>query len=337
MKPTFAMCPPEYYDYRRKVHKAVNGYVPNAFHGSAPSLDRTLIFQQWNNLKAKIIELGGHVLEVAPREGLLDQVFTADPVLGLSDDTGEHNYLTSMFSHPARQPEQRPFIRLLEEFHDRSYARKPDHRMHIFPAMVLTEGSGDNVYDHFRNVFWSGYKLQTAESFSEIKIKRPDVDGSNAPWGRSDRAAHFQISSWFRVAVNSLEVVKPYFHIDTTLAPLPRGHMLCYRGGLTEESFAKMKEEAFDKYGLDPEEFLIEVDKEDARRFACNIVCFNGRDVITPLISDKLRQTIESKGYKVHMVDVSEFIKGGGGPHCLTNFVNQRRNPNPAIALRVAA
>ena len=53
------------------------------------------------------------------------------------------------------------------------------------------------------------------------------------------------------------------------------------------------------------------------------MICFDEKNIITPIISDKLKGQIEQAGYTVHMVDLSEFIKGGGGPHCLTNRINQ--------------
>jgi N-dimethylarginine dimethylaminohydrolase len=64
----------------------------------------------------------------------------------------------------------------------------------------------------------------------------------------------------------------------------------------------------------------IEVNHEEALRFACNSVVIDNH-VVMPAGCPRLTATLEARGYTVHGVDLSEFLKAGGAAKCLTLFL----------------
>ena len=60
----------------------------------------------------------------------------------------------------------------------------------------------------------------------------------------------------------------------------------------------------------------IDVDREEAMRFACNAVVL-GTDVVLPEGCPKFRADLESLGLASHELPMSEFIKAGGACKCL--------------------
>jgi N-dimethylarginine dimethylaminohydrolase len=104
-------------------------------------------------------------------------------------------------------------------------------------------------------------------------------------------------------------VDRRYLHLDTVVGVLRDDLLLAYRGGLLDGRLP-------DSGPLARAE-VIEVDHEDARRFACNVVVV-GDLVITGPISDRLAHQIAARGFEVERLDLSEFYKAGGGAKCLT-------------------
>ena len=60
----------------------------------------------------------------------------------------------------------------------------------------------------------------------------------------------------------------------------------------------------------------------EARRFACNSVVID-RHVVMNANCPVVKAELQARGYQVHEVDVSEFLKAGGGPKCLTLFLER--------------
>jgi ornithine--oxo-acid transaminase len=80
--------------------------------------------------------------------------------------------------------------------------------------------------------------------------------------------------------------------------------------------------EAFDQASITrieafyPPEKRIVVAEEDALRFACNAVNVD-RTIILNEISRELSSQLESRGFQVIQVALSEFLKAGGAAKCL--------------------
>src|SRR6188472_2024454 len=126
---------------------------------------------------------------------------------------------------------------------------------------------------------------------------------------RSDASGHQQIGRMIGCRVIPVELVDArYYHLDTCFCPLAEGEAIWYPP-------------AFDEYGqqairsLVPS--LIEVDREEAERFACNAVVI-GRHVITNTGCDHLHDALESRGYEPIATPLDEFVKAGGSAKCLT-------------------
>jgi N-dimethylarginine dimethylaminohydrolase len=126
---------------------------------------------------------------------------------------------------------------------------------------------------------------------------------------RSDAAGHQEIGRMIGCRVIPVELVDArYYHLDTCFCPLADGEAIWYPA-------------AFDEYGQrairEHVKNLIEAEKDEAERFACNAVVI-GRLVITNTGCDKLHADLASRGYEPVATRLDEFVKAGGSAKCLT-------------------
>lgn len=298
--PMFLMCPPTYYRilaaeppwrlYNVQSEKGLEIYQrnPKEFHRKAES--------QWLNFK-KTLEIcfSAKILTLEPAKELPDQTFTADASLSLVEEHKQFSFL-SHFTHPKRQKETKHHERIIREtFEGRE----------IVPIDTAFEGQGDTVYDPFRDVFWSGY----VENIG---------DPAN---GRSSKVSHQKLNAVSGIPVHSLQVKRPFFHIDTCLAPLSGGHLLVYKAGMDDKAFQTVLEQGILSQNLNPTEFLIEVNEHEAEQYACNVINV-GKNIVMARCGDRIPNKLRHLGYQVFEVDLSYFICSGGGPHCLVNYIN---------------
>jgi ornithine aminotransferase len=158
------------------------------------------------------------------------------------------------------------------------------------PEGVYFEGAGDAIYDPLRRLMWMGYGQ------------------------RSCRAAHHSLEQVFGIPTLSLELVDPhYYHLDTAFCLLAGGEILYHPAAFTEEGRGQIRALAGDK--------LIEAPLEDAANLAVNAVCI-GRDVVMCSCSAVLRERLEERGYRVHVVPLGSFNRSGGAAYCLTLKLN---------------
>jgi N-dimethylarginine dimethylaminohydrolase len=125
---------------------------------------------------------------------------------------------------------------------------------------------------------------------------------------RTDQRAHRWLEDWAREPVVSVQLVDAHFyHLDTCFCPL-------------RERAAMWYPHAFDAQGQDAirtmQGDLIEVSEEEAQRFACNSVV-SGTQVVMPEGCRDAESQLRSRGYQVHPLPMSEFIKAGGACKCL--------------------
>ena len=78
-----------------------------------------------------------------------------------------------------------------------------------------------------------------------------------------------------------------------------------------------------------PAEKRICVSEPDALRFACNAVNV-GRTILLNEISPHLCAELESRGFSVLQVKLSEFLKAGGAAKCLVLRISDLRISEPA-------
>lgn len=296
----FLMCPPDYFELTAPDPDDgfANDMIAKSYERFAqdPEVFRQKATTQWVAFEQLVEQkLGAQIVLLKPETQLQDQCFTADASLSYRDATGTDITLISTMTHPLRTKETDLHRHKIKE---------------LFPERVLktnplpSEGSGDNLYDPYRDLFWSGFVTSPSSH-------RPAE-------GRSDKRAHDFLSVETGIDVVSLEVKRPFFHIDTTLAALPQGHLLYYPGGFTQEAFATLIKKGIEDVKLDPDEYLIEVTEEEALLYACNLI-YLGNKVVMTTCGDRLPNILTQKGYEVFTTDLSCFIQAGGGPHCLTN------------------
>ena len=132
---------------------------------------------------------------------------------------------------------------------------------------------------------------------------------------RSDVRSHQCLGEVLGCLVISLELVKDrHYHLDTCFCPLPGGAAVWYPP-------------AFDAYGQRavrehiPD--LVEVVPAEAERFACNAVVL-GPAIVLPEGCPKLAETLAARGYQLHSLPMSEFMKAGGACKCLTLLLPQK-------------
>jgi N-dimethylarginine dimethylaminohydrolase len=301
-RPLFLLSPPDEFAIfaPHPDHGGPNKFSHENYAAFAadPAGFRAKAHEQWDALKAALEKHGANTLILPPDPVLLDGPFTADASLSHIRADGTHVVLMSRFSNQIRAPEVTAHMRVIA-------AQFPDAQ--FVPHDHACEGTGDNLYDMHRQCYWSGFTANPS----------PETAAS----GRSDQRAHRTLQQATGARVIGLEVKAPFYHLDTTFAPLPKGHILASREGLQDASWEMMVREAFAPHGLDAATHLIEVDKADTYAFGCNVVAL-GEVLIMPVISDGLRRRIETAGYQVEMVDISQFTKAGGAVHCLTNRLN---------------
>ncbi|MBB5316206.1 dimethylarginine dimethylaminohydrolase family protein [Tunturibacter empetritectus] len=183
----------------------------------------------------------------------------------------------SSFFHPERQGEEPHFRRWFEQ---------AGYKVMDTPRATPFEGEGDALFSTDGTRLFVGYGPRTVPSSHQALRKI---------WG---------------IEVTSLHLIDPrFYHLDTCFAPLEGGYVMYFP-------------EAFDRASLDkieafyPLEKRIIVAESDAVCFACNAINVD-RTIILNNISSDLRSQLESRGFDVIEVTLTEFLKAGGAAKCL--------------------
>jgi N-dimethylarginine dimethylaminohydrolase len=128
---------------------------------------------------------------------------------------------------------------------------------------------------------------------------------------RSDITSHHWLAEQLQVPVLSLELVDGrWYHLDTAFFALTPELVVYYPGAFDDYAGRALK----DKFET------IEVEHEEALRFACNSVVI-GKQIVMPAECPQLQARLEALGYTIHSVELSEFLKSGGAAKCLTLFI----------------
>jgi N-dimethylarginine dimethylaminohydrolase len=126
---------------------------------------------------------------------------------------------------------------------------------------------------------------------------------------RSDPAAAAEIGSAFGLPVVSLRLVdQRFYHLDTALCVLDPDTAMYYPAAFDAAGLAALSE-------LFPE--LIEAKDEDAEVLGLNAVS-DGLHVVLPAAAGGLAAQLAEHGFEPIGIDMSELLKGGGGPKCCT-------------------
>lgn len=102
--------------------------------------------------------------------------------------------------------------------------------------------------------------------------------------------------------VRTINLPKPFLHIGGAMSIIGRGCVLCCEGVFPEEYF-----EGFEVIKISSDKFI-----------TGNVITLGDGEVIVEVKNFPVIKKLKEKGFKVHTIELSEFIKGGGGPSCLT-------------------
>ena len=184
-----------------------------------------------------------------------------------------------------------------EEPHWQDWFASQGYDVELLPSGCPFEGEGDALF--------IGNLLVVGHSF------------------RSTREAVDEVARLHGVDTLVVELADPWFyHLDTCLCPIDENTVLYYPEAFTPEGRAAIEHRFPD---------AIAVPSEEAKRFACNTVVV-GKDLVMSHDCPTTQAELVARGYTVHGVDISEFLKSGGGAKCLVLFLDH----NPATSAATA-
>jgi N-dimethylarginine dimethylaminohydrolase len=155
------------------------------------------------------------------------------------------------------------------------------------PEDIGFEGAGDCLEDMRAPLLWTGLGPRT----------EPEA---LAYLGRA-----------FDREIVGLRLVDPrFYHLDTCFCPLAGGHVLYHPDAFHPTSRSEIERRV-------PAALRIPVAAGDAADFACNSVSVGG-EVFMHRASPQLTVELARAGYRVHEIELGEFLKAGGSAKCLT-------------------
>jgi N-dimethylarginine dimethylaminohydrolase len=104
------------------------------------------------------------------------------------------------------------------------------------------------------------------------------------------------------------------YHLDLSFLPLDDRRAMVCPAAYDDASAAALLD-------LVPEPLVLTED--EALTFCANSIVL-GRTVVMPACPDRVRDQLERWGFEVVVVEVSEYLKGGGAIRCLTNPLDLR-------------
>jgi N-dimethylarginine dimethylaminohydrolase len=230
-----------------------------------------------------------HAVAVEQWQSLHKQILDAgarvsliEPVQGLPDLVFTAN-AAMIFKRQVLVSRFRHRQRQGEEPYDRRWFVENGFEVADVPENFSFEGAGDALF--CGDTLYAGYRM------------------------RSDAAGHQEIGRMIGCRVIPVELVDArYYHLDTCFCPLAEDEAIWYPP-------------AFDEYGQrairEHVPRLIEVERSEAERFACNAVVI-GRRVITNSGCDRLHGALAARNYEPIATPLDEFVKAGGSAKCLT-------------------
>lgn len=159
------------------------------------------------------------------------------------------------------------------------------HRIVNLPKELIFEGAGDALF--CGNKLFLGFGFRSVKSVADFLAPRiPDFE------------------------IVSLGLSNPYFyHLDTCFSPLPSGHFIYYPDAFDDES--RLKLQNLGGY---------EITEELCINYGCNLV-FIDQTLVTGFSDSRLMNIAREEGLKLKVVEMTEFMKSGGGVRCTTLFI----------------
>ena len=140
---------------------------------------------------------------------------------------------------------------------------------------------------------------------NEITIAVGMVDRTNEEGVEEIRS---QLSK-YGYEVIGVKLKKEYLHLDMCFNLVDDHIAVAYKEGLPED-FAKRIEDM----GID----IVSVPEESIFDHGCNLQAIGNHKVISLKRNSKVNEELRKRGMDVIEVDITEILKAGGGPHCMT-------------------
>ncbi len=186
--------------------------------------------------------------------------------------------VASHFMPHERRPEEPIF---------KNWFRANGYELYELDESIGFEGAGDCLLDRGGHWLWTGYGFRT-----EIE-------------------AHPEIAKFFGIEVISIQLTDArFYHIDTCFCPLTDGFLMYHPPAFDYDSRVAIESRI-------PPHKRIVVDTMDAGNFACNAINL-GDQVFLHRASDPLKARLMLAGFRVHEIELTEFLKAGGSAKCLT-------------------
>lgn len=175
-----------------------------------------------------------------------------------------------------------------ETKHYEQWFKENGYTIKTLPDDIYLEGNGDSF-------FW-GDKLLIGLGY------------------RADKKTTEALSKLLNIEVVPIEIVDPkFYHLDVGFLPLNHDTAFYYPPAFSGKSREVLKK-------LVPN--LIEFTEEEANGFAANSVVTD-HHVVHQSGTPTFKKKLEDLGYTSVEVEMGEFMKSGGGPHCLTNVLEE--------------
>lgn len=229
--------------------------------------------------KAQWQQLGESIAEFA-------EVVTMDPQPDLPDMVFAAN-AGVVYGKKAIASHFMPHERRPEEPYFKQWFLENDFDLLDLDEKLGFEGAGDCLLDRGGPWLWTGYGFRT-----EIE-------------------AHREIQDFFDIELVSIRLTdERFYHIDTCFCPLTDGFLMYHPPAFDYDSRIAIESRI-------PPHKRIVVDTADAGNFACNAVNIDDQ-VFLHRASDALEARLMLAGFKVHEIELTEFLKAGGSAKCLT-------------------
>jgi N-dimethylarginine dimethylaminohydrolase len=270
--------------------------------GTKRHVDPALAIEQWQRLRDTLLDLGVRVLVVPPDPDHPGLVYPANA--GFMQDVDSE-----------RPPAERRFH--LANLLPTRAGEKPHYKRVLAGADIST----GNIDERFRfegeaDFFPAGDVYLLTHGCLERQRFVPAL--AFPPWKRiygfrtDVRVEDILISIVAPKPIVKLELrLEAHYHGDTVLCAFGpgRGHLLAYRRGIATSAWEPLRV----LFG----ERLIELSEADATRYAANSFTLDrgGESylVMPEGVSDRLLGEVRERGITPVTVDVSEFLKKGGG------------------------
>lgn len=132
---------------------------------------------------------------------------------------------------------------------------------------------------------------------------------------RTEELALKHLAGDLGVSVHGIRITNPaMYHMDIGFCPLDETRAMVAPSAFDDGSAAALLD-------LVPDPLVL--CEEEALTFCANSIVL-GRTVVMPACPDRVRAQLEEWGFDVVVVEVGEFLKGGGAIRCLTNPLDVR-------------